>query len=125
EDTAGVQAKSVVDPLGLVDGRVSVDHRGLASVVTGPGQTYRSPVLVGLPRGVSVQGEGAHPPGGPHVVLLLQPGVGHDEVAVVEHEVTDQPVTEGKDLLPEGVGFLVELLQGFAEAVADPDRGAL
>src|SRR5699024_8884240 len=41
EDTAGVQATSVVAAVGVVDGRVSVAHRGLASVVTGPGQTYR------------------------------------------------------------------------------------
>src|SRR6185369_9527105 len=90
EDAAGVDAERVVDPLRGQGRRVSIDDSRRAPVVAGPRVAHRQAVLVGLAGGVAVQAEAADPTRGPPVVLLLQPGVGDDQLTAVEDVVRDE-----------------------------------
>ena len=124
EDAAGVQAHGVVDPFGLGQRRVPVQHHRPAPVVIGPRIPNGQAELIRLPRRVAVQGEGADPAGRPAMIRLLQPGVRHHQAAAVQHVVADQPVEEALGLGPEA-GLLglagLDLAERFGQPVADLD----
>ena len=92
EDAAGVDVGRVVQPLGLGDRGMAVDDHGLAAIVGRPVQADRQPELVGLAGRVAVQGELAHGARAAALHLGLEPGMGDDELAVVEHVVADEAV---------------------------------
>ena len=78
----------------------------------GPVVAHRQAELVGLAGRLAVEGELAHLARAAALHLLLHAGVGHDELAVVEDVVADQPVEELGDLARAklgGLGQRVEL----------------
>ncbi len=125
EHGARVEADGVVDPRGVRDRGVAVDHGRLAAVVLGPRVAHGQPELVGLARGLPVQGVRADPAGGAAVVLLGQPRVADHEPAAVEDVVADQAGDERADLGDELLGLAAQLLDGLGEAVGLLDLGAL
>jgi hypothetical protein len=122
EHAAGVDAQGVVDPLRRERRGVPVDHRGRPAVVVGPGQPHRQPVLVGLAGRVAVERERAHPARGPVVVPLDQPGVRHDQPALVQHQVGHQRVGPGQHLVAELSRLGLELGEGGLQPVRDLHR---
>ena len=98
---------------------MAVHHRRPAAVGRGPVAAHRQPELVGLTGGLAVEGELAHPAGGPSLEGLLEAGVGDDELAAVEHVMADQAADEGRGLVGEFCRLALELFQGLGEAVGD------
>ena len=117
EDAAGVEAEGVVHPFQFGRGRVAVGDQRPAAVLLRPRVAHGQPELVGLAGGVAVERERAHPARRPVVVGLLQPGVGDDEPAAVEHQVGDQPVAPVAHLRAELLGLGVELGEGQLQPV--------
>ncbi len=125
EDTAGVEADGVVEPVGTRGGRVTVDDGGAAAVLLGPGVAHRQTELVGLAGRVTVERERPHPARCPAVVFLRQPGVAHHQPAAVQDVVADQAVEERRDLGAEGVVLRLQLLDGLGETVGVLDVASL
>ena len=94
EDAAGVDVDRAVEPLRLGDRRVAVDDHRLAPVLRRPVEADGQAELVGLAGRLAVEGEVPHLARAPALHLLLHPGVGDDELAVVEDVVADQAVEE-------------------------------
>ena len=128
EHAPGVQAQGVVHPLRLRGGRVPVQHHGPAPVVVRPRVADRQAVLVGLPGGVPVQREAAHPAGRPALVGLLQPGMRDDQPPAVQDQVRHQATAEVTDLPPELLVLGGQLAERLGQAVTDlhvaPVQGA-
>ncbi len=128
EDGPGVQAEGVVHPGRGGHGRVAVDHRGTAAVLLGPRIAHGQAELVGLTGRVPVQRVRTDSPRGAPVVLLGEPRVTDDQLALVQDVVADQSVDELRDLLAElrVLGVLpLQLLHGLGEAVAVLDLAPL
>ncbi len=125
EHRAGVEADGVVQPGGLRDRGVPVDHRRPAAVLLRPRVAHRQAELVGLPGGVAVQGVAADPAGGAAVVPLGQTGVTDDQPAAVEDVVADEAVDELPYLGDELLALARHLLDGLGEAVGVLDLAAL
>ena len=121
EDTAGVQAQGVVQPLRLRHRRVAVEHQGPAAVLLRPGVPDGQAVLVGLAGGLPVQAELADPAGRAALVALDQAGVGHHQAPAVEHVVADQAVDERLHRSPELSRLGLELFHRGVQAVAALD----
>ena len=123
EDAAGVDVDGAVEPLRLGDRRVPVDDHRPAPVLAGPVEADRQAELVGLAGRLAEEGEVADLARAPALHLLLHPGVGDDEVAVVEDVVADQPVEEvgefGAERAANFVGEGVDLRQRLGQPVGD------
>ena len=107
EDAAGVDVDRAVEPLRLGDRRVAVDDHRLAPVFRRPVVADGQAELVGLAGGLAVEGEVADLARAPALHLLLHPGVGDDQLAVVEDVVADQPVEELGQFLAERLPNIV------------------
>ena len=123
EDAAGVDVDRAVEPLRLGDRRVAVDDHRRAPVFRRPVVAHRQAELVGLAGRLAVQGEVPHLARAPPLHLRLHPGVGDDQLAVVEDVVAHQAVEELGQFLaerrPNVVGQGVDLGQRFGQPVRD------
>ena len=110
---------------GSGDRRVAVDDRRARRGSRPPtAYAHRQPELVGLAGRLAEERELPHAPGRAALHRSGMPGVGDDELAVVEHDVADEPVEERLDLVAELVGSRVELLERLGQAVGDLDVAA-
>jgi len=113
EDAAGVDVDRAVKPFGFGDWCVAVDDHGLAAVFGGPVVAHGEAEFIGFAGGFAVEGEFADGAGAPSLHAFLHAGVSDDELAVIEHVVTDETVDEVGDVAAEGVGFGGQLFEGF------------
>src|SRR5262245_65661893 len=90
---------------------MAVHDRRAASVVVGPRVADGEAVLVGLAGCLAVQAERPDTPRRPALVLLLQAGVGHHQLASVEAVVADQAEHELAGRLAELLPLLGQLRQ--------------
>ena len=101
EDAAGVDVDRAVEPFRLGDRRVAVDDHRRPAVFRRPVVADGQAELVGLAGRLAVEGEVPHLARAPPLHLLLHPGVGDDQLAVVEDVVADQAVEEVGELVAE------------------------
>ena len=86
EDAAGIDVDGVVEPERLGHRRVSVDDESLAAIVRRPVVADRQAELIRLAGGLAVEGELANRARAATLHLLLQAGVGDDQLPVVEDD---------------------------------------
>ena len=102
---------------------MAVDHAGGAAILGRPVVAHRQPELVGLAGGLPVQAELPHGTGAAPLHLLLQPGVGHNQIAAIQHVVADQGIQELRDIAAHAgapiLGERLDLGKGGLQPVVD------
>ncbi len=106
EDAAGVDVDRTVQPVGLRDRRMTVDDHRLAPVFRRPVEADGQAELVGLAGRLAVEGEIPDLARAPPLHLLIHPGVGDHELAVVEDVVAHEAVQEVSQVRAERPPYL-------------------
>ncbi len=125
EDAPCIDIDCVIQPLGLWDWGMPIDHHSLASIIQRPVVPDGKTELVGLARRFPVKGEIADLGRPPALHVFFHPGMGNDELAVVQNVMTDESIEEPNDRFrASGSRFLgkrVELVQRGGKPMGDPD----
>ncbi len=124
EHAAGVDANGAVDPHWFRYRRMPVHHHGLAAIILRPRVPDGQAEVVGLTRRIAVEGKRAHSRRGSAVHGRWQAGMRDDELAVIEHEMPEQPVHELRRLGGEAFASGCELGQALGQAMTDGDISA-
>ncbi len=129
KDTAGIDINRVVEPGGHRNWRVPIDHRGAPAIISRPIIAYRQAELVGLARRLAKEGKGAHAARGAALIFRLHPGVRCHQLAVIQHQMGDQPIRKGAVALNPGGALLrrqrLDLRNTLLQAMLDLDFMAL
>ena len=117
KNAARIDVDGAVEPFRFGNGGVPVDDGRRAAILGCPVVAHRQAELVGFSGGFAVEGELAHRAGGASCHALLHPGVGDDQLAVIEQVMAGEIVDEIGDLRAKFRRLVRQLRQRLRQAV--------
>lgn len=119
EHTAGIDAIGGIHRLHFKLRDMSVNNGGLSPIFRRPVEPDRKPIFVGLSCGLAVKAEIPDLHRSATNVLLFQPGMGNDQLSVIQHIMAYKAVKEISDFISERFIFFFEFFHGLIKAVRE------